>query len=100
MIDASEIPGLTARLEQAEKTRAQSRQLSLEFPGMTIDDAYAVQEGWIALKINNGRSVKGHKIGLTSRAMQVSSNINEPDYGALLDDMFYNDGQELPFERF
>lgn len=100
MIDSSAIPGLAVRLEQAEKTRVQVRQFSLEFPGMTIDDAYAVQEGWIALKVQNGRSVKGHKIGLTSRAMQVSSNINEPDYGALLDDMFYFDGQELPFDRF
>ena len=47
-----------------------------------------------------GRTLKGHKIGLTSRAMQVSSQITEPDYGALLDDMFFNDGSDIPIDRF
>ena len=51
-------------------------------------------------KIKAGRTLKGHKIGLTSRAMQVSSNITEPDYGALLDDMFFDEGSDIPFERF
>src|SRR5690349_8608705 len=100
MMDASAIPALAARLEQAEKTRRQVRQFSLEFPSISIDDAYRIQEGWVALKVAAGRKVKGHKIGLTSRAMQVSSNIAEPDYGALLDDMFFADGAEIPFERF
>jgi 2-oxo-hept-3-ene-1,7-dioate hydratase len=43
--------------------------------------------------------VRGHKIGLTSRAMQQSSQIDEPDYGTLLDDMFFAPG-DLPTERF
>src|SRR5690606_26372141 len=43
---------------------------------------------------------KGHKVGLTSRAMQLASNISEPDFGVLLDDMFYTDGAQMPFERF
>jgi 2-oxo-hept-3-ene-1,7-dioate hydratase len=41
----------------------------------------------------------GHKIGLTSRAMQRSSNIDEPDYGALLDDMQFADGDDIPVTR-
>jgi 2-oxo-hept-3-ene-1,7-dioate hydratase len=44
--------------------------------------------------------VKGHKIGLTSRAMQLSSQIDEPDYGTLLDDMFFEQGGDIPFKRF
>jgi 2-oxo-hept-3-ene-1,7-dioate hydratase len=76
------------------------RQFSLEFPDMTIDDAYAVQKAWVDLKLARGRVIRGHKIGLTSKAMQYSSNINEPDYGALLDDMFYYDGATLPMSRF
>ena len=43
---------------------------------------------------------KGHKIGLTSRAMQQSSQITEPDYGTLLDDMFFEQGSDIPFARF
>jgi len=76
------------------------RQFSIEYPGLTIDDAYAIQRAWIDLKLSRGRTVRGHKIGLTSKAMQYSSNIDEPDYGTLLDDMFYWDGSEIPFDRF
>jgi 2-oxo-hept-3-ene-1,7-dioate hydratase len=67
---------------------------------MTIDDAYAVQRAWVDLKLQEGRVMRGHKIGLTSRAMQVSSQIDEPDYGALLDDMFFDDCSALPHDRF
>jgi 2-oxo-hept-3-ene-1,7-dioate hydratase len=51
------------------------------------------------MKIAEGRKVRGHKIGLTSRAMQQSSQIDEPDYGTLLDDMFFEPG-DIPAERF
>jgi 2-oxo-hept-3-ene-1,7-dioate hydratase len=72
----------------------------VEFPGITINDAYAIQRAWIQLKLSEGRVVKGHKIGLTSIVMQRFVNINEPDYGTLLDDMFYYDGAEIPYGRF
>jgi 2-oxo-hept-3-ene-1,7-dioate hydratase len=91
---------LASRLDRAEKTRTQVGQFSLQFPGMTIEDAYAVQRQWVSTKIAEGRKPIGHKIGLTSRAMQRSSNISEPDYGVLLDDMLFADGGEIPFERF
>jgi 2-oxo-hept-3-ene-1,7-dioate hydratase len=54
----------------------------------------------VALKLAEGRKLKGHKIGLTSKAMQNSSQIDEPDYGALLDDMFVQDGSDIPMSRF
>jgi 2-oxo-hept-3-ene-1,7-dioate hydratase len=66
---------------------------------MTIEDGYAVSRAWVALKVAEGRQVRGHKIGLTSRAMQQSSQIDEPDYGTLLDDMFFAPG-EIPAQRF
>ncbi|MGO4153202.1 2-oxo-hept-4-ene-1,7-dioate hydratase [Cupriavidus sp. YAF13] len=88
------------RLEQAERTRTPCRQFSLDYPEMRIDDAYAIQHAWIALKQENGRTIKGHKIGLTSKAMQRAVNIGEPDFGVLLDDMFYRDGTTIPTDRF
>ena len=54
----------------------------------------------MARKMAAGRKLVGHKIGLTSRAMQVSSNITEPDYGALLDDMLFDEGSDIPLDRF
>jgi 2-oxo-hept-3-ene-1,7-dioate hydratase len=88
------------RLHQAEKTRQQIRQLSQDHPGITIEDAYAIQKAWVEIKLNEGRVVKGHKIGLTSKAMQSALDIGEPDSGVLLDDMFFADGGIVPPDRF
>ena len=88
------------RLHQAEKTRIQIRQLSLDHPAITIADAYAIQRAWIEIKVAEGRLVKGHKIGLTSKAMQSALGIDEPDSGVLLDDMFFADGGLVPSDRF
>ena len=91
---------LARALDEAERTHKQLRQFSLAYPEITIEDAYAVQRAWMKLKLASGRTLKGHKIGLTSRAMQRSSNITEPDYGALLDDMFFANGGDVPIDRF
>ncbi|MDK1704694.1 2-oxo-hepta-3-ene-1,7-dioic acid hydratase [Serratia rubidaea] len=100
MLDKNLLSRAVQRLHQAEQNREQIRALSIEHPEITIEDAYAIQRQWVALKIAEGRTLKGHKIGLTSRAMQVSSQISEPDYGALLDDMFFNEGSDIPIDRF
>ena len=99
-LDQATLSQAAERLEQAERTGVACRQFSLDHPDMTIDDAYAIQHAWMQLKLHNGRTVKGHKIGLTSKAMQRAVNIAEPDYGTLLDDMFYRDGAVIPSERF
>ncbi|MDR1967763.1 MAG: 2-oxo-hepta-3-ene-1,7-dioic acid hydratase [Burkholderiaceae bacterium] len=91
---------LARQFHAAEKNRQQIRAPSLQFPDIGIDDAYAVQRAWIDLKLQEGRVVRGHKIGLTSRAMQQSSQIDEPDYGTLLDDMVFDDGGVIPGARF
>jgi len=100
MLKQDTIAQVAQRLNQAEKTRVQIRQISLDHPEMGIDDAYAIQKEWIRVKCAEGRTIKGHKIGLTSRAMQQSSQITEPDYGTLLDDMFFAEGGDVPFDRF
>jgi 2-oxo-hept-3-ene-1,7-dioate hydratase len=100
MLQQDTISTIAKRLNQAEKSRQQIRQISLDHPEMTIEDAYAIQKEWVGLKLAEGRVLKGHKIGLTSKAMQASSQIDEPDYGALLDDMFFDDGCDIPTDRF
>src|ERR1700712_5467771 len=88
------------RLHQAEKTRQQIRQLSQDHPDITIEDAYAIQKAWVEIKVAEGRVIKGHKIGLTSKAMQNALAIDEPDSGILFDDMFFADGGLVPTDRF
>src|SRR3981189_1636598 len=99
-LSSDELHNAAERLNPAEKSRKQIRQLSLEFPGITIEDAYAIQKAWVEMKVAGGRTVKGHKIGLTSKAMQSALNIDEPDSGILLDDMFFADGGLVPSDRF
>ena len=100
MLDTHLIRQLAAELNESEKSRVQVEHFSKRFPEMTIEDGYAISREWVRAKIAEGRSVKGHKIGLTSRAMQLSSQIDEPDYGTLLDDMFFEQGGDIPFKRF
>jgi 2-oxo-hept-3-ene-1,7-dioate hydratase len=99
MLSAATIAGLAAELHEAEKRRVQLRHFSSRHPQMTIDDGYAIQRAWLALKLDEGQLVKGRKIGLTSRAMQQSSQIDEPDSAPLLDRMFFAEG-DIPFDRF
>jgi 2-oxo-hept-3-ene-1,7-dioate hydratase len=99
-LDDAAVARAASRLDEAERTRLQIRMLSLEHPGMAIADAYRIQAAWVAMKIAAGRRLRGHKIGLTSRAMQQSLGIDEPDSGALLDDMFFEDGGVVPVDRF
>jgi 2-oxo-hept-3-ene-1,7-dioate hydratase len=93
------IQQLAAELHESEKSRVQVEHFSKRFPGMTVEDGYAVSRAWVNMKIAEGRKARGHKIGLTSRAMQQSSQIDEPDFGTLLDDMFFEPG-DIPASRF
>jgi 2-oxo-hept-3-ene-1,7-dioate hydratase len=95
-----QITAAAEMLFQAEKTGVQCGLLSLAYPEMTVDDAYAVQAALVACKRANGAKVIGWKIGLTSRAMQQALNITTPDSGVLLDDMLFPDGATVPKGRF
>jgi 2-oxo-hept-3-ene-1,7-dioate hydratase len=87
-------------LMEAEKTRRQAVQLSKTWPDITIDDSYAISTEVAKRKIAAGAKLIGHKVGLTSKAMQRSSQIDEPDYGHLLDGMMIADGAKIPHENF
>ena len=99
-LDEAAVQTAARRLDGAERERRQVRMVSLDHPGMTLDDAYRIQAAWVALKLANGRTAKGRKIGLTSRAMQQALGIDEPDSGVLLDDMFFPDNGAVPCSRF
>lgn len=89
-----------ASLLHAEVERRPIPQLSRIYPEMEIADAYAVQALWAEARIAEGARVAGHKIGLTSRAMQMASKMTEPDYGRILDDALFADGARIPADRF
>ena len=103
MLDPQTIEAAAASLHDAARTRQVIRAFTADterYAGFTLDDAYAIQHAWTRRRLAEGRIIKGHKIGLTSKAMQSASQISEPDYGVLLDDMFLEDGVTIPAGRF
>ena len=99
-MNAAEIAAAAEALFQAEVTGTQIGLLSLAHPGMTMDDAYAVQKALVARRMAAGGRVIGWKIGLTSKAMQAALNIDIPDSGVLTDDMAFDSGAVIPRGRF
>jgi 2-oxo-hept-3-ene-1,7-dioate hydratase len=95
MLSEAERVQAVEQLLEAERTRTPVLQLSKTFPHIAIEDSYWIQSEVTRRKIEGGRKLIGHKIGLTSKAMQQSSQIDEPDYGHLLDDMMIADGAKV-----
>lgn len=85
-----------ARLAEAERHRSPIPRLTDEFPGLDVTDAYEIQLLNVASRVAAGCVVRGHKVGLSSRVMQRMMNVNEPDYGHLLSDMFVAENTPIP----
>jgi len=100
MLTKEQIQFQAERHHKAEQDKQQITAITVAHPNMTIDDAYAIQSAWKAIKLKEGRTIIGHKIGLTSKVMQRVMNINESDFGFLLDDMVFEDGSTIPTNNF
>ena len=74
--------------------------LTSTYDDLTVEDAYAIQLLQVEERVAAGRLVKGHKVGLTSAAMQRLLGVDEPDYGHLLDDFFHLEHMPIPLDRF
>jgi 2-keto-4-pentenoate hydratase len=74
--------------------------LTATYADLTLEDAYAIQLLQIEELTRSGRTIKGHKVGLTSAAMQRLLGVEEPDFGHLLDDFFYLEHDPIPVDRF
>lgn len=99
-MDAETIARCARELFDAERHCTPIEQFSKRFPEMTVADAYAIQAAWVARKLSAGHKAVGHKIGLTSRAMQKAAQIAEPDSGTLLDHMMMRSGEPFSMSRF
>lgn len=100
MLTDDERRAAARNLLQAETTRIPIPQPSKTYPNIEIADAYHIQALWAEARVAKGARIVGHKIGLTSRAMQMASKMTEPDYGVILDDALYNDGAQIKADLF
>ena len=88
MIGEGEVEAMSEALWAAENKREAIAPLKARWPEMDIDDAYRVQLRTIERRVEQGATIRGHKVGLSSRVMQQMMGVHEPDFGHLLDDMF------------
>ncbi|MGV1033952.1 MAG: 2-oxo-hept-4-ene-1,7-dioate hydratase [Microbacteriaceae bacterium] len=100
MLDQQTIIAIADELAEAERTRTMVPLLTSRYPEMHIDDSYAVQNEWRRRGEASGRRLVGRKIGLTSKVMQVATGITEPDYGAIFDDMVFENGSIIEHAQF
>ncbi|UZI32372.1 2-keto-4-pentenoate hydratase [Streptomyces sp. VB1] len=82
-------------LRTAEHTRVPLPKLTSGHGDLKLDEAYEVQAINIRRRMAEGARLVGHKVGLTSLAMQQQMGVSEPDSGVILDDMVIPDGGEL-----
>jgi 2-keto-4-pentenoate hydratase len=87
---------LAEELFAAERDRAPIAPITERHPDATVADAYAIQVAGRDMRCGGGAKVRGHKVGLTARAMQVQFGVTTPDYGFLLDSMFVAEAEVLP----
>jgi 2-oxo-hept-3-ene-1,7-dioate hydratase len=75
-------------------------QPSSQWPEMGLDDAYAVSRAWGGLRHDEGRTLRGYKVAMSSRASQAAFGASEPSLGRIYDDMLWDNGSTVPAERF
>ncbi len=95
MLTDQQIKEAAESLWQAELSREWAEPLSIRFPEADVADAYRVGLAVRDLKLAAGRTVKGHKIGLTSKAMRDMFSATEPDYGFIFDNWFELEGASV-----
>jgi len=96
-IDVGEAADL---LHAAHVGRAPIEPLTERYPGLDVAAAYAIQQVNLSRRLRDGRTLVGHKIGLTSKPMQDLLGVDEPDFGYVLDDMVLPNGGTVAAARF
>ena len=99
-MDTAGLTALADEFDSAYADLAPIDQVSTRFPGLTIADAYEIQLEQIRRRVARGSTVVGHKVGLTSLAMQKQMDVDQPDFGHLTDDMVFIEHAVVPTARF
>ena len=86
MLTTETVDALADRLEAAEAGRTPMRHFTIDHPDMTVQDGYAVQARWMEKKREQGAVVRGHKIGLTSKAMRAAVGADD-EFDRAFDDL-------------
>ena len=91
MPNQTELAQLARQLSSAYVTKVPVAPPIANFPDLSVSDAYQVQLNQINARLEDGQTIRGYKVGLTSKAMQDQLGVSQPDFGHLLSDMFFDD---------
>ena len=83
-----ELNALVEALETAWTTRSPLEPPS-EAYGLELSQSYEVQRRWTRQRVANGETLMGHKIGLTSEAIQTQLGVDQPDFGSLWSSRYF-----------
>lgn len=100
MLDKTTVSAIAAELGKADRDRVPVVTLSSRYPGLSIEDAYAVQNTWREKQLDHGHRQVGYKVGLTSKSQQDHAGMTEPNYGVLFHDTVYYNASLISFDRF
>ncbi|MDR3221500.1 MAG: 2-oxo-hepta-3-ene-1,7-dioate hydratase, partial [Candidatus Accumulibacter sp.] len=95
MLNENECRTIANALLSAGAKRAPIVRPSQSHPALEMTDAYRIQYFWAEAKNSAGARLIGHKIGLTSKVMQRTAQIAEPDHGKIFSDAVYHDGARI-----
>ncbi|MFC5994950.1 2-keto-4-pentenoate hydratase [Pseudonocardia hispaniensis] len=96
----TDAPAKARALYEARRTRIPIPPFTDTEPDLDMADGYAIQAELVPLLLADGDRIIGHKVGLTSTAMQQLIGVDSPDYGPVLASTVYRDGDTIPLDRF
>lgn len=100
MLDEALRAKIVGDLHEVYRTRKPLPLLTRTYPGIEVEDAYRIQEAFVAQRVAAGARIKGYKVGLTSKPMQEMAGSTEPDFSAMTDDLFIPEDTPIPATRF
>lgn len=100
MLSKGQLHQLADALFNAANDQTPIEPITITHSEATITDAYSIQLLNIDRRIEAGAQRRGHKVGLTAKAMQQMLGVGEPDFGHLLSDMFFDDGDDIECSTF
>lgn len=95
VLTSDRIDELAAVLRTAEATAVPVPPVRAAVPELSIEDGYSIQNRNRAIRLEAGEHIVGHKIGLTSVAIQQQLGVDQPDYGFITNTMVVPDGGSL-----
>ena len=89
---------ISRELLNAERECAPIAAPSERYPGLTLEQAYAIHLKTIDARVKGGARIVGVKVAFTSNAVQQQFGMKEPAAGMLYDHRIHREGAAVPFD--